>query len=101
MSQQARSNAALLADSANVGVSNQGHVLHRLNAHHAGQRASVLVAPKPNAVVNLMLQFLARRIRFGPAICGDDSFVSSRAIINDRPNQLKIAVVTWADHEWS
>src|SRR5580704_13064654 len=101
MSQQARSNSALLASGANVGVSNEGYVLHCLNAHYARQYASLLVATKDNAVVNLMLQFLARHVWLGPAICGNDPFVGFRAIINDCPNHVEVEVFATADHEQS
>src|SRR5258708_32836580 len=101
MRKQARSKPSLLAAGTNIGVPDEGHVLAPLNAHYAYQGPGLLIAPEHNTLVDFMLQFLPRHVRFCAAICRDDPFISLRAIVDDGPDQLKIAVVTAADHEYS
>jgi len=101
MSQQLRTDPALLAACANISVPNKGHVLHLLNAHYSHQRPALLVPPKNNALIDLMLQFFPGHVQFRPAILGDNTPVSSRAVVDNRPDQLKIALVTLPDHEFS
>src|SRR6266849_6463152 len=48
-----------------------------------------------------MLQFLPGHVRFCPAVWGDRSFVCLRPIVDDGPNQLKVTVVTAANHGYS
>src|SRR5258708_697889 len=101
MRQQARANPRLLAAGANIGVPDEGHVLDRLNAHYAHQGPGLLVAPEHNAFVDFMPQFLPGHVWLCPAIRRDGPFICIRAIVDDGPNQLKITVVTAADHEYS
>ena len=101
MRQQVRSNPSLLAAGANIGVANERHVLDLLKAHYAYQHPVLLEAPEHNTLIDFVPQFLPGHIRFGPAICGDDPFISLRAIVDNGPSHLKIAVVAAADHEYS
>ena len=48
-----------------------------------------------------MLQLLPRHVRVRPAIGRDDPFIGLRAVVDDGPDQIKIAVITAADHEYS
>src|ERR1039458_8644187 len=92
---------SLLAAGANIGVANERHVLDLLKAHYAYQHPVLLEAPEHNTLIDFVPQFLPGHIRFGPAICGDDPFISLRAIVDNGPSHLKIAVVAAADHEYS
>src|SRR6266851_75936 len=96
-----RSNPALLAFGENIGVPNESHVLDVLKARNTCQLPALLVAPEHDSLIDFMLQFLPRHVRFCPAILRDDPFVSARAIVDDGPNLLKVAVVAAADHEYS
>ena len=59
----------------------------------------ILEAPELDTVVNFMLEFLARHIGFCPAIGRNNSFISLRTVVDDGPNEFKIAIITAADHE--
>jgi hypothetical protein len=98
MSQEAPTDASVLAVRAGIGVANQGYVLDRLNAHHAHQRRILLVSPKRNAVLHFSAQFSPGHIWLRPAIRRDDAFVGVRAIVDDGPDQLKISFVAAVDH---
>jgi hypothetical protein len=91
-------NSSLLAAGANIGVPNQSHVLELLDAHNACQFPGILVTPEHNTLIDFILQFLPGHVRLRPAVCGDRPFICSRAIVNDGPNHLKVAVITAADH---
>src|ERR1700693_4544468 len=99
MRQQVPANPSLLTADANIGVVREGHVLDLLNAHYAHQFPGLLEAPEHNTIIELTLKFLPRHIGFCPAIGRDSSFISLRTVVSDGPNQLKIAIVTSANHE--
>src|SRR5260370_30013109 len=99
MSQQVRSNSSLLAAGGDVGVPNQSHILDLLNAHHTYQLSSLLVSPERNAVIDFIAQLVPGHLWFCPAIFTHDAFIRVRAIVDDGPNQLKVAVITAADHD--
>src|ERR1700730_16990144 len=73
MTQQLRSDSSLLADGADVGVTNQSHVLDLLDAHHAFQRSARLVSPERNTIVDLMTKFIPGHVWLRPAIFRDDA----------------------------
>src|ERR1700688_3808590 len=98
MRQQVRSNTAFLVTCADIGVPDQSHVLDRLNAHHTLQRFIFLVPPEGNTLFDFMMKLVPRHIGFGPAIFRDDTFVGERAIVDDGPDQVEVAVVTGTDH---
>src|SRR6267154_528369 len=100
MSQQVSSNAAILASGKNIGVADEGNVLHLLNAHHARQHLSLRIAPEHNTIIDFMSQFLPRHIRFRPTIRRNDPLISLRAVVDDAPNQFEIELVTPANHVW-
>src|SRR6202521_4898188 len=101
MGQQMPSKPSLLAAAANIGVPDKGHDLYLLEPHDSYQHSGRLVAPEHNTFLDFVLQFLPGHVRFRPAICRDDSFVGPCAVIDDGPNQLKVAVVAAADHAYS
>src|ERR1700732_1895081 len=101
MRQQARSNSSLLTDGGDVGVPNQIHVPDLLQAHHSNQLSALLISPERDTVIDFMAQLVLGHVWFRPAIFRDDAFVSARAIVDDGPNQLKVAVITAADHAYA
>ncbi len=74
------------------------HVPNRLNAHDAEQGPGLLVAPEHDALIEFPLEVLPGHVRFRPAARGDDSFVRLRAIVDDGPDRLKIAIVAAPNH---
>src|ERR1700740_793661 len=101
MRQQLCSNSSLLAVGGDVGGPNQSHVLDLLEAHHTNQLSALLVSPERNAIIDFMAQLALGHIWFRPAIFRDDAFISLCAIVDNGPNQLKVAVVTLADHAYA
>src|SRR5712672_3098192 len=101
MGKQVSSNSSLLAAGANIGVPNKSYVLDLLNAHNAYQGPGLLVAPEHNPLMDFIPQFFPGHVRVCPAVGGDRPFIGLRAIIDDGPNQLEVAVVTAADHACS
>jgi hypothetical protein len=91
-------NSSLLAAGANIRVPNESYVLDLLDAHNAYQRPGLLVAPKHHTFIDFILQFFPGHVRFCPAVSGNRPFICLRAIVDDGPNQLKVAVVTTTDH---
>ncbi len=59
-----------------IGMSNQRHVLHVLNAHNALKRTLNLEAPKNDSSLNLTTKLVACHIGFMPAICRDHTSMS-------------------------
>ena len=57
----------------NVGVADQGHVLHVLDAHDAEQFAVFFPAPEADAAVDLVAKFLPRHVGLVPAVGRDDA----------------------------
>jgi hypothetical protein len=45
-----------------------------------------------------VLQIVHRHLWFRPEILRDDAFIGLRAVVDDGPNQLNVAVVTSTDH---
>jgi hypothetical protein len=80
-------------------VADEGHILDILNAHYACQAARRFAAPEHDTVFDFMPKLFAKHVRFRPAIRGDDPFISLRTVVDDGPDQLKVAIVTAADHE--
>src|SRR5438105_13457161 len=101
MRQQAPADPSILASGADVGVPNQGDILDGLDAHDSFQCFALLAGPERDAVRDFTTQFLSRHVRFCPAIRRDDAFIGARAIVDDGPDQLNIAVVTATDHAYS
>src|SRR5277367_2896826 len=98
MSQQVRANTTLLAAGTNIGVSDEGHVAHRLDAHYANQFAILGIAPEHNALIDFMTQFLPGHVRLCEAIRRYDPSISLRTVVDDAPSRFEVVVVAAADH---
>src|SRR6266404_6365096 len=101
MRQQLPANSLLLATRAHISVPHQRHIPHLLDAHNARQFPALLVAPEHHTLIDLLLQFLARHVWFRPAIRRNRPLISLRAIVDNRPNHLKVSAVTPANHGYS
>src|ERR1700756_4465348 len=99
MREQEGSDSLLLAGGADVGVANECYVLHVLDAHDGDYLCGIFVAPEDDPIVDFMLKFFSRHVRFGPAVRGNDAFVGLRAIVDDFPDGFEIARITATDHE--
>jgi hypothetical protein len=73
-------------------------LLDILKTHDAAKGAILLESPKEHSIVHLLLQLISRHIRVRPAIRQDNASVGQGTIIDNRPDRLKIALVTNADH---
>jgi hypothetical protein len=98
MRQQLRSNSPLLVAGGDVRVPNQSHILDLLKAHHAYQLSSLLISPERDAVIDFVAQLVPGHVWFRPAIFSDDAFIGARAVVDDSPNQIKVAVIATTDH---
>src|ERR1700741_4525729 len=98
MRSQARSHSSQLAAGSDVGVANQSDVFDRLKAHRAYQLSFLLISPESNAVIDFMTQLAVGHVGFRPAVFRDNAFINVRAIVDDGPNQLKVVLITAADH---
>ncbi len=99
MGEQVSADALLLAGGENVGVANKGDVAHGLNAHDAGKLAAGFVSPENYTFVDFMLKLVRGHVGVGPAIGGDDAFVSAGAVVDDGVNLIEILGGAGADHE--
>src|SRR5882724_7402440 len=78
---------------------NERDVLHVLNSHYAYQFADILQSPEHNSQFDFTPQLFTRHVRFRPAIRRSNSLISPRAIVDDGPNHIKIAVIATPNHE--
>src|SRR5215207_3784992 len=95
--QQGTADAPALALRHHVGVPDQVHVAHLLDAHHAQERAVVLVAPELHSGRDLGVELVTRHVRLVPAVVGDHAAVRLRRGVHDREYLVALAGAATAD----
>ena len=98
---QPTTNALVLPLRAHVGVPDQRHVLHVLDAHHANQLAVLLVSPELDAIVDLVLQLLPGHVGLLPPVRGDHAPVCLGGVVDDLEDRVEVAIFTSTDHKFS
>jgi len=81
-----------------VGMTDQGHVLHRLDAHDRVDPIAFDGGPEADARVDLRLQFLARHVRVVPAVDGYHAAIRLGGVVDYREELIDVSQRAPADH---
>ena len=98
MAQESPADAPTPLAGAHVGMADQGHVLHVLDAHHPHQSSFLLHAPEHHARVHLMAQLLPGHVGLLPAVRGDHIAVGLGRVVDDFVHGLEVVFLAQADH---
>jgi hypothetical protein len=74
-------------------VADEGYVPDVLNAHHARERAVLLVPPEVDAGGDLVAELLARHVRLGPAVGRDHASIGRGGVVDDLVDRLEVLLV--------
>lgn len=89
--------ATVLLVRADVGVANEGDVLHWLKAHDAEQSILLVEAPELDAVVDLVAEFGLRHVGRGIAVGGDDAAVRFGGVVDEGEKSEEVGFGAGAD----
>ena len=97
MLEQRAADAVALAGGRHVGVADQVHVAHRLDAHDRHQLAAGLVAPERDSGGDLALELVQRHVRLVPAVGRDHAAVCLGGGVDDRGDRRALVIPAGAD----
>jgi hypothetical protein len=78
-------------------MTNEIDVVHRLEAHHAGQPAVLLIAPEHDAGGDLAIELVARHVGLVPSIGLDHATIGLSGGVDDRKDRCTIVVTAGSD----
>src|SRR5512139_312257 len=81
-----------------IGMPDEGHLLHILDAHNANEPAAFLPSPEHHACVKLLPEVLHRHVGFVPPVSGNVALISLRRVVDDGMEDNGIILNAPPDH---